>query len=72
MGMVLCHCGDLHFGWYGAAGLVLVDRDGRVLLTHRSGRVHRPGTWAFPGGALAGGDPRKAQPGGRRGVESTS
>jgi 8-oxo-dGTP diphosphatase len=56
MGMVLCHCGELHFGWYGAAGLVLVDEAGRVLMTHRSAQVHRPGTWAFPGGALVEGE----------------
>jgi 8-oxo-dGTP pyrophosphatase MutT (NUDIX family) len=49
-------CGRRHFGPYGAAGLVLRDGAGRLLLTHRSELVHYPGTWSFPGGALADGE----------------
>jgi mutator protein MutT len=53
---ITCRCGRRHFGRFGAAGLVLVDGSGHVLLTHRSAYVHFPGTWAFPGGALDEGE----------------
>lgn len=53
---VTCRCGRRHFGPYGAAGLVLRDAAGRLLMTHRSEFVHFPGTWAFPGGALERGE----------------
>lgn len=51
-----CQCGRRHWGIYGAAGLVLRDGDGRLLMTHRSWFVHFPRTWAFPGGALEKGE----------------
>ncbi|MBX6752014.1 MAG: NUDIX hydrolase [Micromonosporaceae bacterium] len=53
---VWCRCGRRHFGHYGAAGLVLIDDAGRVLLAHRSEHVHFAGTWSFPGGALEQGE----------------
>ena len=53
---VTCRCGRRHYGRYGAAGLVLVDGAGQLLLTHRSEYVHFPGTWSFPGGALDEGE----------------
>jgi 8-oxo-dGTP pyrophosphatase MutT (NUDIX family) len=49
---VRCPCGRRHWGTYGAAGIVLRDGAGRLLMTHRSWFVHFPSTWAFPGGAL--------------------
>ena len=49
---VPCRCGRFHYGRYGAAGLVLTNDAGEVLIARRSMYVHRPGTWAFPGGAL--------------------
>jgi 8-oxo-dGTP pyrophosphatase MutT (NUDIX family) len=55
--MLACrHCGRLHYGPYGAAGLVLANGEGEVLLARRSDYVHRGGTWAFPGGALEYGE----------------
>ncbi len=56
MRMLACRCGRLHYGQYGAAGLVLTNNNGEVLLARRSEFVHRPGTWAFPGGALEHGE----------------
>ncbi len=53
---VTCGCGRRHYGPYGAAGLVLRDGAGRLLMAHRSEFVHFPGTWAFPGGALERGE----------------
>lgn len=53
---VTCRCGRRHYGLYGAAGLVLIDDAGQLLLTHRSEWVHFPGTWSFPGGALDAGE----------------
>lgn len=53
---VTCTCGRQHFGPYGAAGLVLVDASGSLLLAHRSEFVHFGGTWSFPGGALEAGE----------------
>ena len=52
----VCHCGRIHNGLWGAAGLVLSNAAGHVLLARRSGYVHRPGTWAFPGGTLEAGE----------------
>jgi 8-oxo-dGTP pyrophosphatase MutT (NUDIX family) len=49
---VTCACGRRHFGSYGAAGLVIRDAAGLVLMAHRSALVHFGGTWGFPGGAL--------------------
>ena len=56
MRMVACRCGRLHYGPYGAAGLVLANVAGEILLARRSEFVHRPGTWAFPGGAIDHGE----------------
>ena len=56
MRMLACRCGRFHYGQYGAAGLVLTNNSGEVLLARRSEFVHRPGTWAFPGGALERGE----------------
>ncbi|HEY7223730.1 MAG TPA: NUDIX hydrolase [Micromonosporaceae bacterium] len=53
---VQCRCGSRHFGPYGAAGLVVRDAAGLVLMAHRSTLVHFPGTWSFPGGALERGE----------------
>lgn len=53
---VICRCGRRHYGLFGAAGLVLVDGAGQLLLTHRSEFVHFPGTWSFPGGAIEEGE----------------
>ena len=52
----MCHCGRIHNGPWGAAGLVLSNAAGHVLLARRSGYVHRAGTWAFPGGAREPGE----------------
>lgn len=49
---VTCSCGRRHYGPYGAAGLVIRDGAGRLLMTHRSALVHFGGTWSFPGGAI--------------------
>jgi 8-oxo-dGTP diphosphatase len=54
--MLACRCGRLHYGQYGAAGLVLTNSDGHILLARRSDYVHRSGTWAFPGGAVEWGE----------------
>jgi len=54
-GWVRCSCGRTHWGINGAAGLLLVRRDGdvpRVLLQLRAGWTHGGGTWALPGGAI--------------------
>jgi 8-oxo-dGTP diphosphatase len=53
---VTCRCGRRHYGLHGAAGLVLIDGAGQLLMTHRSEHVHFPGTWSFPGGALEQGE----------------
>jgi 8-oxo-dGTP pyrophosphatase MutT (NUDIX family) len=50
-GWVDCACGRRHWGRFGAAGLMLVDEHGRVLLQHRAAWSHEGGTWALPGGA---------------------
>lgn len=49
-GWVDCRCGERHWGRHGAAGLLLVSGDGRVLLQQRAASQHA-GTWALPGGA---------------------
>ena len=53
---VACQCGRRHFGPYGAAGLILRNADGHLLMTHRSEFVHFGGTWSFPGGAIEEGE----------------
>ncbi len=50
-GWVDCACGRRHWGRFGAAGLMLVDQGGRILLQHRAPWSHEGGTWALPGGA---------------------
>ncbi|MGH8822947.1 MAG: NUDIX domain-containing protein [Jiangellaceae bacterium] len=50
-GWVDCACGRRHWGRFGAAGLMLVDENARVLLQHRAAWSHEGGTWALPGGA---------------------
>ena len=54
-GWVRCLCGQVHWGLYGAAGLLLVRTDtepASVLLQLRAAWTHGGGTWALPGGAL--------------------
>jgi len=50
-----CACGERHWGRYGAAGLLLLDRsvggEPEVLLQLRATWTHHGGTWALPGGA---------------------
>jgi 8-oxo-dGTP diphosphatase len=54
---VSCSCGQQHWGAYGAAGLILTDRERTgVVLQHRSGEVHQGDTWAVPGGAIEPGE----------------
>jgi 8-oxo-dGTP diphosphatase len=53
---VRCSCGHLHWGRYGAAGLLLVDPARGVLLQRRAWWVHHGHTWALPGGAIEAGE----------------
>ena len=57
---VRCEQGHLHWGAYGAAGLLIRHRgeDGqmRYLLQKRSPYVNEPDTWSTPGGALHHGE----------------
>jgi 8-oxo-dGTP pyrophosphatase MutT (NUDIX family) len=53
---VRCSCGRLHWGRYGAAGLLLVDPARGVLLQRRAWWVHHGRTWALPGGAIEAGE----------------
>lgn len=55
---VECTCGHRHWGTFGAAGLLLLDRlppdaDARVALQHRAEWSDQGGTWGVPGGAIA-------------------
>jgi 8-oxo-dGTP diphosphatase len=43
--------GARYWGRYGAAGLLVVEPDGAVLLQHRAAWSHFGGTWGIPGGA---------------------
>ncbi|MCM6763417.1 NUDIX domain-containing protein [Rathayibacter sp. ZW T2_19] len=43
--------GRRFWGRFGAAGLLLRDPDGRILLQHRVAWSHFGGTWGLPGGA---------------------
>ncbi|WP_144759531.1 NUDIX hydrolase [Curtobacterium sp. 9128] len=43
--------GTKAWGLFGAAGLLVDDGDGRVLLQHRVEWSHHGGTWGIPGGA---------------------
>ena len=56
---VKCSCGHLHWGRYGAAGLLLVDPARGVLLQRRAWWVHHGRTWALPGGAIEAGETAK-------------
>lgn len=56
---VRCSCGHLHWGRYGAAGLLLVDSARGVLLQRRAWWVHHGRTWALPGGAIEAGETAK-------------
>ncbi|WP_206792149.1 NUDIX domain-containing protein [Amycolatopsis sp. MtRt-6] len=53
---VRCSCGHVHWGRYGAAGLLLVDPARGVLLQRRAWWVHQGRTWALPGGAIEAGE----------------
>ena len=53
---VRCSCGRLHWGRYGAAGLLLADPARGVLLQIRAWWVHHGRTWALPGGAIEAGE----------------
>lgn len=46
-----CRCGQRHWGRYGAAGLLLADDAGHVVLQHRAPWSHHGDTWGIPGGA---------------------
>jgi 8-oxo-dGTP diphosphatase len=54
-GWVRCDLGHRHWGRYGAAGLLLVDRRGVgepvILLQHRAAWTANGNTWGVPGGA---------------------
>ena len=54
-GWVLDDAGQRHWGRFGAAGLLVVDRRGPhgpvVLLQHRAAWTADGGTWGIPGGA---------------------
>ena len=43
--------GARYWGRYGAAGLLVVEPGGAVLLQHRAAWSHFGGTWGIPGGA---------------------
>jgi 8-oxo-dGTP diphosphatase len=43
--------GSRYWGRFGAAGLLLLDPHGAVLLQHRAAWSHFGGTWGIPGGA---------------------
>jgi 8-oxo-dGTP pyrophosphatase MutT (NUDIX family) len=51
MSYTRCRLGHTHWGRYGAAGLLVVDK-GKVLLQLRPAGVHEGGRWSVPGGAL--------------------
>ncbi|HVM28796.1 MAG TPA: NUDIX hydrolase [Mycobacteriales bacterium] len=55
-GWVECALGHRHWGVHGAAGLLVVTPDRRVLLQHRAPWSHGGDTWGIPGGALHHGE----------------
>ncbi|KHK99119.1 NTP pyrophosphohydrolase [Microbacterium mangrovi] len=48
---VVAPSGERYWGRYGAAGLLLIDAERRILMQHRVEWSHFGGTWALPGGA---------------------
>ncbi|MEO6887166.1 MAG: NUDIX hydrolase [Jatrophihabitantaceae bacterium] len=50
-GWARCSASHLHWGRFGAAGILITDGS-RVVLQHRAAWTHEGGTWAVPGGAL--------------------
>ena len=52
--------GRRFWGRAGAAGLLVVDPSGAVLLQHRVGWSHFGGTWGLPGGARKEGETAEA------------
>lgn len=61
-GWVMCDCGRRHWGYNGAAGVLLARRDeatGRVthvVMQHRALWSAEGGTWGIPGGAISDGE----------------
>ena len=58
-GYVIDRDGHLHWGKFGAAGMLIYVFEGeqvRCLLQKRSPHVHSGGTWSIPGGALDRGE----------------
>lgn len=54
-GWARCVQGHLHWGRFGAAGVLLAD-DTHVLLYHRAAWTHGGATWSTPGGAINSGE----------------
>jgi 8-oxo-dGTP diphosphatase len=69
-GWVSCALGHRHWGRHGAAGLLVVTPDRRVLLQHRAPWSHGGDTWGVPGGARHG-DETYEQAARRETVEET-
>jgi len=69
-GWVQCALGHRHWGRHGAAGLLVVTPDRRVLLQHRAPWSHGGDTWGVPGGARHG-DETAEQAARRETVEET-
>lgn len=62
---VTCDAGHVHWGAYGAAGLLfchpaLPVEETTYLLTQRARSVDEPGTWTIPGGAIRQGETPEA------------
>src|SRR3954465_11452407 len=51
-----CDRGHVHWGRYGAAGLLVVAPGPQVLLQHRAPWSHGGDTWGVPGGARRRGE----------------
>jgi len=52
--------GEKFWGRYGAAGLLIWNREAGILLQHRVGWSHFGGTWGLPGGARKQGETAEA------------
>ena len=52
--------GEKFWGRFGAAGLLVWNRDSGILLQHRVGWSHFGGTWGLPGGARNQGEDAEA------------